>query len=76
MRPVFEFSGSVVRYNTYGDRIESTTPLSVLGGNQQEATEKARVVFGAKYDDFRNFWSHRFIIDSVREVTTNKEETE
>lgn len=64
----FEFSGSMLEYNLYGDKVTGKTPATIFAGTRDEAVRKARVVFGAEWDDFRKFWSHRFVIDSVREV--------
>jgi hypothetical protein len=64
----YRFDGTVKRLNTYGDRFETSTPTSVTAATMDEATEKARVAFGATYDGFRKFWSHQFFIDSVTEV--------
>lgn len=67
-RPLFEFTCTVRRRDMYGDRYVSTTPSTVLAKNIGEATEKAREAFGATYDDFRKFWSHDVLIDSVKEI--------
>ena len=64
----FRFEGTVKRLDTYGERFVSSTPTSIIAATLDEATEKARLAFGATYDGFRKFWSHRFFVESVTEV--------
>lgn len=64
----YRFDGTVKRFNTYGDRVETSTPTSIIAATMIEATDKAHAVFGATYDGFRKIWSHRFFIESVTEV--------
>ena len=65
---VFEWDVNVRRKNTYGDKIVSTTQMTVLAATKSEVTAKVRAAFEAKYDDFRKFWSHDWTLNSVREV--------
>lgn len=66
--PLYRWTIKVREKNTYGDRVTSLTPTTVLAKNRAEVTDKVREAFGAKYDDFRRFWSHDWILDSVDEV--------
>lgn len=58
---------TVRRWNQYGDKVVTTYPASMLGETSGEVLNKARAAFGATYDDFRNFWSHDVLINSVVE---------
>jgi len=60
----------VKKYNLYGDRVESTTPMTVLAETKAEVTTKVNAAFGATYDDFRKFWSHGWVLKSVEEEAT------
>ena len=66
--PVFEYTGVVRRWNSYGDKVDARIPTVILASTKSEAREKARIAFDATYDHFRNFWSHDFAVQSVREV--------
>lgn len=66
--PRYEFTGTVRRRDTYGNRCINSIPASVFAATIDEATEKLRDAFGAEYDDFRNFWSHSVLIESVKEI--------
>lgn len=66
--PRYRFDGTVKRLDTYGERFTTSTHTSIIAATLDEATEKARVAFGANYDTFRRFWSHRFFVDTVTEV--------
>ena len=57
----------VKRYNTYGDRVESVTPMTVLADTKAEVTTKVQAAFNSTYDDFREFWSHGWALKSVEE---------
>lgn len=66
--PRYEFTCTVRRRDTYGREYVTSTPASVFAKTIDEATTKLRDAFGAKYDDFRKFWSHSVLIESVKEV--------
>ena len=66
--PRFEWHIDVKRLNTYGDRVEESTPATIVAATRAEVTTKVRVAFGAQYDDFRKFWSHTWSLREVREV--------
>lgn len=65
---MFKFEIEVLKYNLYGDHVESRTPASILANDRAEVTEKVRAVFNATYDDFRKFWSHNWRLFGVTEV--------
>lgn len=64
----YRFEGTVRKWNHYGDKVVARTPASILASTDVEAQEKARVMFGATYDDFRKFWSHDFTVERVTEA--------
>ncbi len=66
-KPVYRWQVEVRRWNTYGDRVESKTPTSVLATDKAEMAAKVRASFGATWDDFRNFWSHDAVVIRVDE---------
>ncbi len=66
--PRYEFTCIVRRRDTYNREYVSKVPASVFAETIDEATDKLRDAFGAKYDDFRKFWSHSVLIESVKEV--------
>ena len=68
MNTLYEWHIDVQRMNHYGDRVESRTPAVILAATRGEVTEKVRAAFGATYDSFRRFWSHRWVLREVREV--------
>lgn len=74
-QPVYEWDIEVRRLNTYGDRVESRTPTKVLAATKGEVTTKIRAMFDATYDDFRNFWSHTWALNGVREVMPSENPT-
>lgn len=68
--PMFRFEIDVLAYDRSGDRVTSRTPTTILAKDKAEVDEKVRVVFNATYDDFRKFWSHRWVLRAVNEVTS------
>ena len=67
---MFRFEGTVVKYDGHGKALYKY-PTSLLANTADEAREKARGVWSAKYDDFRQSWSHIFNIDSAVEVSND-----
>lgn len=67
----------VLEYNHYGDKVVKRTPMSVLAENKSGVTERVRAAFESKYDDFRKFWSHGWVLVSVSEPdpAPSREET-
>lgn len=63
----FRFDVKVLEYDTYGTRIIEVTQASIVAKDKAELTEKVRAVFNAKYDSFREFWSHSYSINGVSE---------
>lgn len=68
--PVYRWHIIVRERNTYGDRTEKETPATILAPTRGDVTAKVRVAFGATFDDFRKFWSHDWLLESVEEVTS------
>ena len=68
-KPVFRWDIVVRRWDTYGNRILSTTPMTILASTRDEMIDKARTAFSASYDSFRKFWSHDVLLNSVDEET-------
>ena len=66
--PQYRFNGELLKYNTYGDRVERKYSVSILASTMSEAVDKARAMANATYDDFRKFWSHGLRVDSIVEV--------
>ena len=63
----YRWDVTVRRWDTYGDRVESKTPATVVASTKSEMVDKARVMVGATYDSFRKFWSHDVIVNRVDE---------
>ncbi|TAJ21811.1 MAG: hypothetical protein EPO65_00490 [Dehalococcoidia bacterium] len=65
----FEWDITVRRWDYYGNKVEARTPAKVIAADRAEVTTKVRAMFGAKYDDFRKFWSHDWTLNSARELS-------
>jgi len=65
--PMYRWDVTVRNWDRYGDKVVSKFSASILAANRSEVTEKVRTMFGATYDDFRKFWSHDAVINSVCE---------
>lgn len=65
---MYEWDITVLRYNTYGDKVVSRTPAKVLAKDKAEVTTKVRAMFNATYDDRRKFWSHNWSLNSAVEI--------
>lgn len=65
----YRWTIQVRRWNTYGQRVESSTPMTVIAATRSEVTEKVRASFEATYDTFREFWSHDWTLERVDEDT-------
>lgn len=64
---IYRWEIDVLEYNTYGTKVVRRIPMSILAVTKTEVTEKVRVAFDAEYDDFRKFWSHRWLLKSIYE---------
>jgi hypothetical protein len=68
---LYKFTGVIVAFNHYGDRILYKYPAVIYAENANVAREKGRESVGGRYDSFRKFWSHRFDIEKIEEVPPN-----
>jgi hypothetical protein len=66
----YRWQVTVRQWNTYGDRVVSRTPMTVIAASKSDVTTKVRAAFEVTYDSFRKFWSHDWALISVDDVTT------
>jgi len=64
---MYRWDVTVRNWDYYGYKVVSKRSASILAANRSEVTEKVRAMFEAEYDDFRKFWSHDAVINSVCE---------
>ena len=64
---MYRWDVTVRNWNHYGDKVMARRGASILAANRSEVTENVRTMFEATYDDFRKFWSHDAVINSVCE---------
>ena len=65
--PMYRWDVTVRNWDLYGDKVVLVRSASIIAANRSEVNEKVRTMFEAKYDDFRKFWSHDAVINSVCE---------
>lgn len=65
----YEWHITVRRKDDYGG-LAASYPATIIAATRSEVTAKMRAAFEAKYDDFRKFWSHDWVLTEVREVAT------
>lgn len=65
---IFDWSIEVRYWNDRGDRIAKSVPATIRASTREEVTNKMQQAFGAEFDSFRRFWSHDWILKSVKEV--------
>lgn len=70
--PVYEWTITIYHWDTYGTKILSQTPAVILGAKRAEVTHKVRTMMEAKYDNMREFWSHTWSFNNIREVKPHR----
>lgn len=70
--PVYEWDIVVRHWNTYGNRVETSTPAKIHAATKADVTTKVRLMFGATYNTSRKFWSHDWTLNSVTEISTTE----
>jgi len=67
MSAVYKWHIDVRRKDAHGG-IVSVIPAVIHATDRAEVTTKVLAAFNATYDDFRQFWSHDWLLREVREI--------